>query len=254
VGTAAGPWNEKVMLLPQLAAHDLYNSINFGERWTADANSTIARMSPGYFLCPSDESPPAHRRGAANYKACIGSGIYPRGVDVPIPQPGRGGDGLFATIHGFTPSDVRDGLSNTVAMSEMVHGAGLVFDQSWPSLPIPTMGLIYEFTDTPPTQQEVMDACESLPARGIRNIIPGNAGTPWCSDLAYNHLFTPGKASCLFNRVNSNLTPITASSRHRNGVNVLFADGHLAFVGNHVDSGVWRALGSKNGEEPSHSF
>jgi prepilin-type processing-associated H-X9-DG protein len=258
-GSWGGPWNEKVMLLPDLGANELYNALNFGLRRTSVANTTVGRISPAQFLCPSDShAPPGGLRGhgVSNYKACMGSGVYPLGLEVEIElsnQTGRISNGLFATTHGFKSSDVRDGMSNTAAMSEMVHGAELKFDESWPSLPIPMMGLIYGLPEIEPrTQNKMLQTCENLSTRGVAGISPSWAGAHWTADTAYNHLFTPGKASCVFVGMKSNLCPITASSRHSNGVNVLFADGHVAMFGKSVDTHLWRALGSKDGDEPSH--
>jgi prepilin-type processing-associated H-X9-DG protein len=251
-----GPWSEKVMLLPQMDASELYNALNFGLPWADAANTTVTNTSHAMFLCPSDSSPPNEIGGGGfcNYKACMGSGVYPDGPDAAI-QPAwtssaRLPDGLFSTTRGFQPSDVRDGLSNTAAISEMVHGAGVSFDQGWPSLPIPTMGIIYTLRGiAPPTQRTLLQSCEGLSATGVAGIVPRAAGKPWCADIAYNHLFTPNRASCLSIGIDSNLSPITASSRHSNGVNVLFADGHVRVFDTNVDEQLWRALGSKDGQE-----
>jgi prepilin-type N-terminal cleavage/methylation domain-containing protein/prepilin-type processing-associated H-X9-DG protein len=42
----------------------------------------------------------------------------------------------------------------------------------------------------------------------------------------------------------------SARSRHPNGVNVLFGDGHTQFITNSIDLATWRALGTMNGNEP----
>ena len=43
---------------------------------------------------------------------------------------------------------------------------------------------------------------------------------------------------------------MTARSAHSGGVNLLFADGHAAFVNDGIDLKVWRAWGTPNGGEP----
>jgi prepilin-type processing-associated H-X9-DG protein/prepilin-type N-terminal cleavage/methylation domain-containing protein len=40
-----------------------------------------------------------------------------------------------------------------------------------------------------------------------------------------------------------------AEGPHDNGVNVVFADGHVAFIPNSIDNNVWKALGTRNGGE-----
>jgi prepilin-type processing-associated H-X9-DG protein len=49
--------------------------------------------------------------------------------------------------------------------------------------------------------------------------------------------------------VNEDGGATTASSRHNGGVNLVFADGSTHFVSDSIDLVVWRALGSRDGEE-----
>jgi prepilin-type processing-associated H-X9-DG protein len=42
---------------------------------------------------------------------------------------------------------------------------------------------------------------------------------------------------------------VAARSEHNGTVNVAFGDGHTSIVTNDIDLAVWRALGSRNGEE-----
>jgi prepilin-type processing-associated H-X9-DG protein len=42
---------------------------------------------------------------------------------------------------------------------------------------------------------------------------------------------------------------VTTRSNHPGGVDVLMADGHVQFIKNSINVGVWQALGSRNGGE-----
>ena len=42
---------------------------------------------------------------------------------------------------------------------------------------------------------------------------------------------------------------VTSRSRHPGGVNSLFCDGHVQFVKNTVNLGIWQAVGTRNGGE-----
>jgi prepilin-type processing-associated H-X9-DG protein len=42
---------------------------------------------------------------------------------------------------------------------------------------------------------------------------------------------------------------VPPSSMHPGGVNVLLCDGAVRFVGDGVDLGIWRAIGTRNGQE-----
>jgi prepilin-type processing-associated H-X9-DG protein len=63
-------------------------------------------------------------------------------------------------------------------------------------------------------------------------------------------MLPPNRIACR-NGLTWNGVAISASSRHPGGVNVVFADGAVHFVGETVDEGVWRGAGSISGGEPA---
>jgi prepilin-type processing-associated H-X9-DG protein len=69
----------------------------------------------------------------------------------------------------------------------------------------------------------------------------------------YNHVATPNSRTCAgvgFTGSMANMPmQVPPSSRHPNGVNVLFGDGAVHFVKDTVDLTVWRAVGTRNGNE-----
>ncbi len=63
----------------------------------------------------------------------------------------------------------------------------------------------------------------------------------------YDHFLTPNQHGCWngpFNEADRNEVIVPPSSLHRGGVNLLFIDGHVAFVADEVDWQVWQALGT----------
>ncbi len=242
-GGAAPAWNPSVMLLPHVGEETLYNAINLSLSFQDHANSTLTCVSPGIFLCPSDAAPRGNAWGVSSYKACGGSGLYPGGFSARIVvTPESSADGLFATMTGMRPADVLGGLSHTAAMSEMVHG-GEMAPGDISHQRVPSVGLTYVIFVTPAVQQQIIDQCENVAITGFSAV--HTSGAPWCSDLPYTHLFTPGKASCWAGNVGDLYSPITASSRHRGGVNLLLADGHVRWVSDAIDADTWRAVGSR---------
>ncbi|MBI3465629.1 MAG: DUF1559 domain-containing protein [Planctomycetes bacterium] len=249
----AGPWNQNVLLLHHLGENVLYNAINLSLHYQDDANATIAGRSLEYFLCPSDTHPQAGRFGVANYKACVGSGLFRPGLDVEVDpatfvtdlrtRP----DGFFATGRGHGPNDIKDGLSRTAAFSEMLHGSDLA-GIDWKTLPAPQLGLTLHISVTPATQRKLMDVCDD-PTLITGSFSTDPSGRPWCTRDPYTHLFTPGKRSCFGGNIGDVFSPLTASSRHSGGVNLLMGDASVRFTANTIDIDLWRALGSRNGEE-----
>ena len=62
----------------------------------------------------------------------------------------------------------------------------------------------------------------------------------------YNHVLSPNSTipDCYTGH-----GPKTARSLHPGGVNVLFADGSVYFVSNTIDLGLWRSLGTMDGND-----
>jgi prepilin-type processing-associated H-X9-DG protein/prepilin-type N-terminal cleavage/methylation domain-containing protein len=250
-GSFGGPWNAHVLLLPLLDAKDWYNSLNLQLNWQEWANTTVVRRSPPHLLCPSDATPVRDVEGVTSYKLCGGSGSGPWGPDEPIPPDElRRPDGLFGPPRGVAPAEVRDGLSQTAALAELVHGGNLA-NMSLESLPRPTLGVMYMFFVSPETENNVVGSCANIASTTPIPLILGPAGPPWtgAEKGRYTHLVTPGAHSCWAGNIGDLYSPITASSRHSGGVNLLWADGHVSSISNEIDSKTWRALGSRNREE-----
>jgi prepilin-type processing-associated H-X9-DG protein len=161
-------------------------------------------------------------------------------------------DGFFGRPP-IREADVTDGLSQTAAVGEQVHGVNL--PREWDTQAIPTLGYIYDFEVNPPTQRTLISQCQNLSRESLPAIMGGvgarPSGVPWLYTDGYTHLSTPNQASCLGKNLSNVFSPITASSRHRHGVNILFADGHVKFINSTVNEQIWRALGSRNGGEAS---
>jgi prepilin-type N-terminal cleavage/methylation domain-containing protein/prepilin-type processing-associated H-X9-DG protein len=242
-----GPWDQNVPLLLYLEHNALYNALNLGQFWQDASNTTVGFTSPGSYLCPSDTKPPPGDYGFTNYPACGGSGRCSVGFDVPCPDDEQA-DGLF---NGLTirPQYCTDGLSHTAAFSEQVHGSDA--RAAGVALPVPSPGVTYFIDVLLPTQANLMSKCErvgELSPAEILGRLP--RGTPWFGglNLRYTHLFTPGRPSC-FGSMGDLISPLTATSRHPHGVQLLLADGHVRFVTQDIDVETWRALGSRNGNE-----
>jgi len=249
-----GPWGSHVCLLPYLEQGNVYNALNHVLFNQDAANATVTSMSLSVFLCPSDAIPTAFKYGFANYAACVGSGLFPDGLDAKmhssmlVPD-----DGLFFGLRGVKPSECTDGLSYTAALSEIIHGGSLV--GTAPNFPPPpTPGLEYTFSPfTPPTQRKLIELCTGLDSSSsIRSADP--VGTAWVTFVTYTHLLSPNQPRC-WGPGGDAFSAMTASSRHPGMVHVVFGDGHVSAIPNSIDLEIWRALGSRNkGEVIDRTF
>lgn len=226
------------MLLPYLDQTPLYHSINFDtfpkpvSRWGRQ-NHTVYFESVGVFICPEDRDD--RPGGATSYAGNRGTGTQKYGYN-----------GAFSKT---MTADFKDGMSTTVAFAEWVVGQKGLPSRREPSrLVFATGRVLIE----PREFDEFVKLCSKAdPLQG--RLSPLVKGESWLlgelSFTLYNHVITLNGYSC----TNHDLIQegaFTAGSLHGRGANLMFADGHAAFLGDSLDIEVWRALGSREGGEP----
>jgi prepilin-type processing-associated H-X9-DG protein len=193
--------------------------------------------SVALFLCPSDgSSPPMDGSGPTNYAFCAGDG-------------GNGGDatganGTFILGEAESVATLTDGTSQTVAASEQLLGIAGPYSQASPTpVPSPWTRALARVAAGPLTDP----ACAVAGSGWLFN-----KGASWWDgnylNALYNHYLPPnaGRPDCI---TYHNPGWKTARSLHPGGVNVLFGDGHVAFLKDTIQLGTWRALATRNGGE-----
>lgn len=244
-----GYWH-KYDLLPYLEQSDLAAIMKseFAAP-TGGVPTFISRVIPIY-TCPSDSAPKVigdsvTRVGTTNYVACSGTGIQRDGFNGMF---NLGWDYNDMRGGNVRLSDVTDGLSNTLAMSEALHATVTVNDSCHERL-----RAVWELPTrlTGPTElDQFADACEALPPYPAQFGYIGriHKGVPWyVGDSGagmYNHVLTPNRPSCT-NGGAVQYGCFTATSGHITGVNVLYGDGRVSFISTSVDRSVWRDMGSR---------
>ncbi len=253
--------NHKFALLPFLGESALYRQFN-AKGTTEDACFLQLRDATlSVYLCSSDSAPNrldvdgdpivgGKPVGTTNYAACNGTGLLDGGFDGvftpfivnPYPDEFPAGSGRLA--------DVRDGLSHTVAMSEIIRADGTP-DR------LRTIWLTPNYFGGSAGFAQLKIVCDSLPkfptAFGWNGVLT-RRGTPWFNgDFgcgSYNHALTPNRPSCA-NGGGPARGIHTAGSFHLGGVNCQFADGSVRWFSQNVDFVIWRKLGSRNDGHPA---
>jgi prepilin-type N-terminal cleavage/methylation domain-containing protein len=121
-----------IAMLPNLEQQPLANAYNFNRSTYATANMTIATTGLGVLWCPSDSSvagartlaqpyadlPAPARVCYSSYAGCVGTWY------VRLPGSASQGslNGMFCLNRGIDPTEVTDGLSNTILLGERAHG------------------------------------------------------------------------------------------------------------------------------------
>jgi prepilin-type N-terminal cleavage/methylation domain-containing protein/prepilin-type processing-associated H-X9-DG protein len=183
----------------------------------------ICTPVPQYY-CPSDRpgamwEGDSYWRARGNYVVCWGARTTTGTTGGQAAFGFQNGNNGVPTVVRIT--DILDGTSNTMLMSEAVVAIG--------NSDFITHGDIFN------------DDVEAAGAMFMTDNTP-NSGTDTMYCTASNDPFAP----C------SNGSPGVASarSRHPAGVNVLFCDGSLHFISNTVALATWQALGTINAGDP----
>jgi prepilin-type N-terminal cleavage/methylation domain-containing protein/prepilin-type processing-associated H-X9-DG protein len=235
-------------ILPQLEANNYYTFIH-GEKfdlenpWSSPgvwAATPLSKVGIPFLVCPSDNKANMKDFGGVILPATNYLGIFSglndwdnyklTGLGDPASDGSPGATpiptvkALFGYNKGTRAADIRDGLSNTMAVAEYLTGT----DSS------DSRGMFY--TNRAGSQFLYVTAQPNSSA-------PDNI-------LSWHPSFCPGDNSR--NRPHENL-PCTGGStdqnyasprsRHSGGVHAVFCDGSVHFMSNSIDLVSWRALG-----------
>jgi len=239
----------------QLELTTLYDRTNWEvwPGWDPPNNAADGPLlaKPAAFRCPSDSGEgqvawtdldgdrvaggtPRVNEGSNNYMACVGD-------DYSIQTTSQNCRGLFFCMTWRNPprdekiniAALRDGTSNTVAVSECIIGFPIVRTNS-----------------TNPPRDQWMNG-NGCPTSGYRTNTndTGQRGSAWfrgyepCS-IAFTTLMAPNSpfTDC---GANSGNVAHAARSFHPGGVQAAFADGSTHFIAETIDWATWRWMGNK---------
>ena len=218
-------------------------------------------LSAELLVCPSDELVnPAH--GHISYLMNDGTSL----TQSYLTATGES-DGVLTA----SPQEVTDGLSNTAMFAEhLIHYRAawrfidvelFMYPQQYSPDQIGPIRFAWYLNASPRDPTEFREQCRATTAG--HHPIRYHDYTGWNGWGGYRHLMEPNSRSCYPGRVDDapyivreyrSTTGVVASSRHTGGVNVGMCDGHLRFVSDAVDINVWRAAGTRNGQESAASL
>lgn len=257
VGGTTNTWSAIARLLPFVEQGNLYDLIDFNRPYSTQPNISSQRID--LLICPDEQND----RGKANSSGVVAHwppcyaanfGTWP----IWNPVTGAGGDGAFAPTRGLKFAEFRDGLSNTLAFSEVRAYTSLLTKGGNPNV---------DKAPPPTTAAEVIALGGTFKASN-----PGTAGghSEWVDckifETGFTTVFRPntrvdyssGGTNYDVDFVSANegnttnqygYAAVTARSYHPLGVNACRMDASVQFVPNSIEPNVWRALGTRSGKE-----
>jgi prepilin-type N-terminal cleavage/methylation domain-containing protein len=251
-----------LLILKELENANIYNAFNTALPLRAIENTTTTTQGIEVFICPSDFSgkkefttasnPPLSLTGAlrkGNYGGFWGAA----GADhdlIFVKKPAQL-VGVFGPNSNTKPKDIRDGLSNTAFVSEMLSNlADNDCRGAW-SLPVMGAAALAARTDDPNPDRHLTP--NKRPADGSGDLIPfcnplNNVPMP-CTAVANEAL---PALQPIATRANPRLSLQGAAPRswHSAGVLVAMGDNSVRFVSDQIRSDIWQKVLTIKNQDP----
>jgi prepilin-type N-terminal cleavage/methylation domain-containing protein/prepilin-type processing-associated H-X9-DG protein len=251
------PWSALSRILPYLEQDNPHRKIDFGSPYSTQPGISSRRIA--VFLCPAEVndrgtgSDPTYgnKNWTLNYAVNLGTW----GVLTNKATGMQGGDGAFSPNRGFAATAFLDGLSNTLAVSEVksyttrLAGSSnaLTFPVAPPVPSAPADLASFSLAPFDPTKQTHVEWVDGkVHETGFTTVFPPNTFVAYSSGGAtYDvDLVTTTEAN-----LGDTYAAVTSHSYHTGGVNVLLMDGSVHFINKGISAATWRALGTRAGGE-----
>jgi prepilin-type N-terminal cleavage/methylation domain-containing protein len=247
---ATNAWSASARLLPYIEQENLFRGIDFTQSYNVQLGIASKRVDT--FMCPSEINDRGHgvdptygnKTWPINY--ALSNGTWP--VFTAKSAAPQTSDGAFGPNRGYSPAAFTDGLSNTLAASEVKAFTNRGTGGSPPAVP-PTgaaavVSLVGALNPTSFTHVEWVDG--KVHETGFTTVLTPNTQVIYPSggvnyDIDY--------VSATETNAADTYAAVTSRSFHSSGVNSLLMDGSVRFMSNSIDLFTWRALGTRGGSE-----
>ena len=290
-GSAAGGhggfYSWLALILPQVEQTNLHASINFDVAMadtfnqaaasdyqtlsisSTHLNAAAAATPVQVYLCPSDAPRPSTILGNAqpapgSYAGNSGWVRGSKGIDgslAPLAQH----NGFLGVLNPKSPdpwqrgyitrAHIRDGLSNTAAVSErLISSATSLHDLA--NSPV-SLHSYCAGGGGSRSQSQWINYCGSVSLPDPIFSLP--QGRSWISGWTlagnnYMHMMPINGRNChLYGGEDDGNNMVSASSHHAGGANVLMGDGRVLFMSDTMDQAIWWSIGTRDGGE-THSL
>ncbi len=263
-----GSWSIHSRILPQLESGNAFKNVNLTIAWDQQLATGVPTLKIETYFCPSDVNDRLRVDASGNaFSRPVTYGFNMGTWLVWDPATGQGGDGLFWMNSSTNSASIRDGLSSTLAASEVKAFTSYFRNSADPG-------------STPPASPAVLAALAPGSQFKLGANTNDNTGhTEWCDGRVHHEGFTTVfRPNTLVNYLHTDgrtydvdynsrqegssttartYAAITSRSYHTGLVQSLLMDGASRSINQNIDLSVWRALGTRSraaGELPISEF
>ena len=243
-----GQWSAQARILPFIEQANISNRINFNTTYAVQPD--IIKQRIPIYMCPTEsQDRPSTADGLQQYPLNYGANMGTWMIYQPTtPTFGIAGDGAFTVNEGVSLGAVTDGLSNTIAFSEVKAYQPIVKEAPVPGTTPPAspsvIGALGGSGDFDPRDGHVEWVEGRVHQTGFTVTFPPNTLVAYSTgSTAYDIDYTSAEEG---EGMDPTYAAITSRSYHGGKiVNVLFLDGSVHSIASTVNGLTWRYLGSR---------
>jgi len=252
-------WSVHGRLLPYLELANLAQRIDLSAPW--EYQSVIDGVKIGVYACPSDpKSDQARDPGKGRVT------LYPTTYGFNFgtwfvfdPKTGRGGDGAFFPNSRLSMAAFRDGASNTLMAAEVRAWQAYTRNGGPPSTKVPSDVTAVQAAAATGQEFKLTGHTEwpegRLHHEGFTTTLTPNTFVAYTVDgVTYDVDYNSWQEGRDGKAGRPTYAAVTSRSHHSGLVNVLMVDGSVRGISDSIDLTVWRALGTRAGNEAVEPF
>jgi prepilin-type N-terminal cleavage/methylation domain-containing protein len=255
-----GSWSIHGRILPYLEGANAFKKVNLTVAWdnAINASTGVPIMKVPVYMCPSEPNSMVRTNAGAAFTQPHTYGFNMGTWLSWDPVTGQGSDGIFWMNSSTSPSSIRDGLSSTLAASEVKAFTSYFRNSNDPGPTVPSsVAAISGFTG-------------GVTASNFKlgpNTNDNTGHTEWCDGRIHHEGFTTVfRPNTIVKYLHTDgvtydvdynsrqegssttartYAAVTSRSHHAGIVNSLLMDGASRSISQMIDLGVWRALGTR---------
>lgn len=256
--STGGSWSVLARVLPFIEQGNMSGLINFELNYSDPFHDTVTKTRIPTYTCPSERkseprlpsTPTGRTHFPNNYAANVGEWLV---FDAATKTQGNG---AFIVDGRLTDADYLDGLSNTIAFSEVKafqhfvrpNGAPNALGEPIPADAAAVLAHVGSGTISKTGHTEWVDG--KVHETGFTGVLTPNTKVKYTSGGQTSDVNFINRGESL-TATGPTYAAVTARSFHSNVVQAAMMDGSVKSVANNVNLMLWRAAITRNGGEPS---